>query len=148
MPESWVIDASVAAKWYLRDEANLEQADAVQNAHDRGDVVLTAPRFFSYEVLAVIRNAIAARHITPADAARFSQQFVASEFVTAPESESDLFLLRAHRLSLRYGCSFYDALYLELAEELGWRFLTAERRLTQLLARRAPYLVELRNYQA
>ena len=40
-----VLDASVASKWYLPDESDMEQARRALDAFDRGRVAFIAPHF-------------------------------------------------------------------------------------------------------
>jgi predicted nucleic acid-binding protein len=43
-------------------------------------------------------------------------------------------------------CSFYDALYLALAEELGARLITADRELFERLVQAVDYLLWIADY--
>lgn len=54
---TWVIDASVALKWFLRDrpdEADADAALALLQAYARGEVALLQPPHFLAEVCAVL----------------------------------------------------------------------------------------------
>jgi predicted nucleic acid-binding protein len=52
--EALVVDASVAAKWYLRDETDVEQADLLLTRFTTGELVLVAPEQIRYEIPATI----------------------------------------------------------------------------------------------
>ncbi|MGQ9684657.1 MAG: type II toxin-antitoxin system VapC family toxin, partial [Anaerolineae bacterium] len=71
MRERLVVDASVAAKWILRDEQDVERADAVKRRYDCGQIDLLAPGQIRVEVANAIRRAALRAHspIGRADAA-------------------------------------------------------------------------------
>jgi predicted nucleic acid-binding protein len=48
--EALVVDASVVAKWYLRDETDVEQADLLLTRFTTGELVLVAPEQIRYEI--------------------------------------------------------------------------------------------------
>jgi hypothetical protein len=52
--EALVVDASVAAKWYLRDETDVEHADLLLTRFTTGELVLVAPEQIRYEIPATI----------------------------------------------------------------------------------------------
>ena len=43
---AWVLDVSVTAKWFLRDEDLLDEADRVLARFSSGLIGLTAPAYF------------------------------------------------------------------------------------------------------
>ena len=53
----------------------------------------------------------------------------------------------ATRLAINYSCTYYDALYLLLAEDLGCRFVTADEKLWRPLHARLEYLLLLASYK-
>ena len=53
-----VVDASVAAKWLLRDEDDVDRADAPLGEIHRGETVAYAPRQIHVEVAAALRKAV------------------------------------------------------------------------------------------
>jgi len=60
--------------------------------------------------------------------------------MTSVEEDPDSRLLAAHALSRNLGVSFYDALYVALAQELGFRFVTADAELYHRARRDLPYV--------
>ena len=50
-----VIDASVAIKWYTREE-HREKALRLREAHINGELTLTAPNLLAYEVINALRS--------------------------------------------------------------------------------------------
>ena len=65
---AWILDASVAVKWYLRDEGLLRQADGVLHDFGWGRLRLTAPAYFRDEVANILRSAVRRGRITEVDA--------------------------------------------------------------------------------
>ena len=72
-----VVDASVAAKWLLRDEEHLMQADAILRAYDEGTLTLYAPRQIDVEMAAVLRKAVLQRRLSAERAAASLQRWFA-----------------------------------------------------------------------
>ena len=64
-PERRVVDASVAAKWHLRDEADVAAADAVLADFVAGHLDLLAPSHLRFELLNAINVARHRGRITP-----------------------------------------------------------------------------------
>lgn len=105
----FVIDASVAASWCFPDEAS-PVADAALRRLDEDGAL--APSLFWFELRNVLLIGERRRRITKTDTARFLG-FVRDlplEVDSDPDGNLALSLARAHRLS------FYDAVYLELAQ--------------------------------
>ena len=63
----YVIDASVATKWLLRDEPNTDLADLLLEDSREGRIDLLAPTQLRFEVASAVRNAVRARRLTAAD---------------------------------------------------------------------------------
>jgi len=72
-----VVDASVAAKWLLRDDEHLMQADAILRAYDEGTLTLYAPREIDVEMAAVLRKAVLQRRLSAERAAASLQRWFA-----------------------------------------------------------------------
>jgi len=138
-----VVDASVVAKLYLKDEADTENANLLFARFASGQVQLAAPRFIKYEVPAAIRSAMAAvrvdQEIWESAVNSFKSLGLAIFDDTGCERE-------AMKLAVGYGCSYYDALYLLLAEDLGYHLVTADEKLWKNMRRRVQYVVHLGSY--
>jgi predicted nucleic acid-binding protein len=119
-----VVDSSVAYKWLqpLGEDHVVEAIDLLRQ-HLAGAVILVAPSVFSIEV---------------ANALRWKRRLSSSEVV---ELISDLEtfdvrlfdvtyqrLTMAIDLAYRHNLAIYDALFLQLAEELDCPLITADRR--------------------
>ena len=53
----YVVDASVAVKWHLRDEDDVDAADLVLDDFQDGRTELVAPSHFRFEIPSAILNA-------------------------------------------------------------------------------------------
>lgn len=137
MTERFVVDASVAVKWFLaadNSEADVDQANEVLTAFLAGEVELHAPRLMTYEACRVLWKAC----LTPAtgnDKKRLALE-------DALECTKTLFELpiqiaeatageaaRAIAAGVRFYKNFYDMTYLKLAEELECQVITADTKL-------------------
>ncbi len=126
--EVLVIDASVAAKWHLSDEEYEEQALSILSSFAQGQVDLVAPGQIRYEVPAAI--AVATRGRRPRLSREQGQEAIAEFLALGIKTVGDDDLvLAAYGLVHRYGCAFYDALYLALAQRLAVPFVTADAKL-------------------
>jgi predicted nucleic acid-binding protein len=96
---------------------------------------LTAPDNLRIEVGGALHQAMRARFIRSEDSETWYNEFLGWNL---PLVETVDLLRPAHRLSLRYGCSFYDAIYLALAQQENSPFLHADLRLHNALAGRFP----------
>jgi predicted nucleic acid-binding protein len=121
-----VIDASVALKWWLRDEDSTAQADQVQTDFLCGDLSLVAPALFDYEVVNTLKMAVVRNRIDEAYALSAITDLVAYDI----ESHGTLSLQPlAFQLACRHQRSVYDAAYLALAQTFGFDFYTGDKRL-------------------
>lgn len=133
----FVLDASVVLKWYLRDEENLAEADRLQAEAETGQVNLTAPNYIRYEVANGLE--IARRQQRLADETLTRSLFNFLALPVYQERDSDALLALALDLARRHAIAPYDALYLALAEAMGFAFVTADRRLYRRIVDDVPY---------
>lgn len=144
MAQAFVVDASVAAKWYLVDEDDRDAALAILDGFTTGDLDLVAPDSFRTEVASAITAATLGRQprLTPDEGRRLIARSltVSIELVATPQ-----LLEPAFTLVHDHGCAFYDALYLALAQRLGLPFVTADRKFHQRLGH-LPDVVWLTDY--
>ncbi len=139
----WVVDASVALKWYFRDEELRSQADSLLGAFALGVATLTAPSFIRYEianafVVAQRRGRLSSEQLLPR-----LESFFALDIVYPGENEE--FFHSAVELTKRVPVAFYDALYLALAQRLAFNFVTADRQLHERTKDELPWVVWLGN---
>lgn len=116
-----VIDASVAAKWFL-DEVFCDESRGVL----RSRCSLHAPDFLLLEMDSVFLKRIRRGDITPddADAARLMLRQLPIKC-----HAFNAFLDRAYEIAGLTGESIYDSLYVALALLLDSQVITADRRL-------------------
>jgi predicted nucleic acid-binding protein len=121
--ETVVIDSSVAYKW-LRSEREDSVAEALALAERviEGDMELIAPATMPVELANAIRYAG-----LPEDATAALVEEIASFPIVLYDTDAER-LQRATELALLHHLTVYDALFLQLAEELGGPLVTADRR--------------------
>jgi predicted nucleic acid-binding protein len=120
-----VPDASVAAKWFLDDEPEIEAAREIRAQQNRGDIDFAAPECFYYEFGNIIRTA--ERRTPPRISLQRADEII-REILALPISVSrtTLLLPQAFARSRANDVSLYDALYLATAEMLDATFITAD----------------------
>ncbi len=118
----YVLDASVIVKWFLHhQEGDRDRALALRDLHISGRTRIHIPRLALLEVL----NAI-----------RFSPKADEEDGETALETLQDLnletksadvsLLRKANAIAWAYKITIYDALYVALAELVGFPLITAD----------------------
>src|SRR5271170_3087420 len=119
----FVLDASVAGSWALRDEQN-PHADAARQRILSDHAV--APSLWWFEIRNIIVVKERMKRITEADSAIFLSWMVRLKVALEPLPESGevLQLARKHELTV------YDAVYLELARRNGIPLATLDKELT------------------
>jgi predicted nucleic acid-binding protein len=140
-----VIDASVAVKWYLRDEPDLDAAGRILDGFRDGRTMPIAPQQLVYEVPSAIRNALRTQRQTVADARRGIGEFIRLKI---PLIHNDELMAAGYDQAVRFGCSFYDGLYLALADQIGCPFIFADHRLRNALGVTVPRALWLTDYRA
>jgi len=129
----YVVDASIATKWHVRDEPFIDLADALLQAFRNGLIELLALDCIWYEVTGAIRKALRTGRFTAEDARDSVVDFAALRLLTV--GSNDL-IVPAYDNALRYGCSVYDGVYLALAESVSCHFVHADLRLRNALVGR------------
>lgn len=128
-----VVDASVAVKWHLITEDDALVSGRVLAAYVKGGFDMHAPQHIRYEVPSAIT--IASRGRQPrlsVDEARDAiDEFL--DIRMTLYSDDDL-VREAFAAVQKFGCAFYDGLYVALAQRLALPFVTADRKLYDLIA--------------
>ena len=118
----YVLDASVAAKWFTRhEETDHHKAVALRTLHQTGRCRLVVPEFSLLEILNAVRFSARAEE---ADATRALGLLEKLRLEIVP-LDWDL-LRKATAIAWAYQVSVYDAAYVALAERVGFPVLTAD----------------------
>ena len=125
---SWVVDASVAVKWFVQEPGS----EAARAVLARGEPLL-APDLIVSEVANTAWKKAARGEITRAHGERIVQALPLMLDRIVPAAE---LVGRAYGLAVRHGHPVYDALYLALAERAEAQLVTDDARLIAF-ARRA-----------
>lgn len=134
----WVVDASVVAKWYLRDEEFVAQADRLLDRYLDGTMTLTTPHFTRYELANAVTRAAREGRLTEQEASAAVVEF--SGLGLAQDMDNDELLFSSLQIAARFSISFYDALYLAVAEERGLRVVTADIAFYDRVVEDVPYV--------
>lgn len=142
--EQWVLDASVALKWYLRDEQLLEQADAVRERWVQGGSFLIAPSVIFSEVAFGLVTASREQSRLNGRAARAAiTNFTSLGIPTMSQAQ---LAEPAAQLVEERGIDFYDAFYAALSVLTGHTLISADRRLCEAMAAANFPVLHLRDY--
>lgn len=121
--ELWVVDASVAVKWFFTDEENRDRATVVLSALRDNPSGFAVPSWFHQELAAVLIRK-----------SGHDEKFVSTALgivyqlgmITIPAGEE---LTRsAVSIACDHHIGYYDALYVALAKSLKGRWLTADNK--------------------
>jgi predicted nucleic acid-binding protein len=118
----YVVDASVLVKWFLHhQEAERDRALALRDLHISGRSTIYIPPLALLEVL----NAI--RFSPKADEEAGEAALEALQDLHLETKAADVNLLRkANAIAWAYKITIYDALYVALAEQVGYPLITAD----------------------
>lgn len=137
----WVIDSSVSGKWYLADEDFRDQAQSFWSRHERGEIVCVAPYFSRHEVASLLTNAAKSGRITWESAHQELGNYIAAG--VSQDQDHDWLMAAAIDTARRLSLGLYDAFYVALADALGGRVVTADRRMRDGVAGQIPFLTWL-----
>lgn len=118
-----VIDASVVVDFVLHLPPHADTIGEQLRAHP----VWAAPHLLDAEVPSVLRGRVLRGRMTSAGAMHALEAFLEMPVERYPQT-----LLVPRAFELRDNATFYDALYLALAEALGAPLLTRDRALAQV----------------
>jgi len=140
----FVVDASIAVKWHLRDEQDAETAIQVLTDYRDGRISLVPPEQIRYEVPSAIRNALRTRRMTADAGAMAVADFLSWNIPTVTDNA---LTLNGYRLVIRFGCSFYDGLYVALAERANASLVHAGNRLRNAIGGTFPLEMWMDDYR-
>ena len=136
MPETFVLDCSLAAKWVL-PEPDRAPALRLFERYQSGEISLIAPDLLLAEFASLLARRNRRKQISTKqahEAFHLMTRCAPRLFDMRPR------LFRALDLSLRHQMSLWDCVYVALAVEHGCPFLTADRRLFRAGGGRHPSL--------
>ena len=125
----YVVDASVIVKWFLhQQEADRDRALALRDLHISGRSTIYIPGLALLEVL----NAV--RFSPKADEEAGETALETLQDLNLETKSADVNLLRkANAIAWAYKITIYDALYVALAEQVGYPLITADERMVNKL---------------
>ncbi len=136
-----LIDVSVAAKWFLRDEILLAQADTILTQFGAGTLSLVSPAYFHDEAANIFPTAVRRGRLSAEDARRQYAALLALDIVIVESTPARR--IAALDLALSHDIAYYDAIYLQLAQELDLPLLTADQPLYARIAAAFPTTIYL-----
>jgi predicted nucleic acid-binding protein len=134
---AYVLDASVAAKWFLPpgDETLVQESLDLLDGYGRGSVRLMVPDLFWPEFGNILWKAARLGRISIETA---EDALLALTQQSLPTSPSLPLLSDAFAIATRFQCTVYDCLYVALAVSSGRPLVTADERLANSLAAHFP----------
>jgi predicted nucleic acid-binding protein len=137
-----VVDASIAAKWQLEDEAHRENALLLLAQIESGRLRLLVPAIWDYEVASIFSKAAANARVEPAAARNTVEAVLDLSRIRVPLPSP----LEAFDAARRFNRTLIDCFYLTIAEEYGCDFWTDDRKLVRTLGARYPFVRWIGDY--
>ncbi|MCW5976909.1 MAG: type II toxin-antitoxin system VapC family toxin [Bryobacteraceae bacterium] len=134
---AFVLDASIAAKWYLPGPQETLRAESLTlfDHWAAGRVRLAAPDLFWAEVANILWKAARTGRMSRRSAEDAARLLAEQEIPTYPSTP---LLEDAFAIAAAFDRTVYDSLYVALAGAIGATLLTADERLVNALAARFP----------
>lgn len=145
----YVLDATVATKWHLSDEAHTDIARRVRLDFEEDRIGLVAPTQLRFEVAAALLKATR----RPERQQRLAAQ-AGERALEVFQSWNILYVSgepligAAYRVAVQFGCSFYDGIYVALAQTARLPLLHADNKLHRALGSRFPFAVWIEDYRS
>ncbi|MBI1929226.1 type II toxin-antitoxin system VapC family toxin [Candidatus Poribacteria bacterium] len=129
-----IVDASVAAKWFLTDEPDIDLANLILSQMVAGILHLHAPGVFPHEVRGLLTRACLTRFRRGG-----SPRLSIDEAVNAIQTMNE-YPIQIHeetvetgpealRMAVKYSKGHFDMTYLRLAEQLDCQWCTADEKI-------------------
>lgn len=123
---SIVIDASVALKWFLKDEKDRDKAKLLLKQFADGKIKFIVPTLWLYEIANVFKSNVSRKLISKIAAKRYLRKIKDLDIVSV---DFDSIVDTAFNLSVKLGISVYDAAYLALSKSQNLPFFSADQKL-------------------
>ena len=118
----YVVDASVLVKWFLHEkEGDRDRALALRDLHISRRSTLFIPQLALLEVLNAVRVSPKAHE----EDGEMALETLHDLHLETRPAELDL-LRKANAIAWAYKITIYDALYVALAEQVGYPLITAD----------------------
>lgn len=125
----YVVDASVLVKWFLHEqEGDRDRALALRDLHIVGRSAIIIPQLALLEVLNAVRFSPKAKE----EDSEMALEALQDLDLDVKPSEFDL-MRKANAIAWAYKITIYDALYVALAEKLGYPLITADEAMVKKL---------------
>ena len=129
MTRDLVVDASVSAFLVLTDERS-ELSERILDHVLTGNLRVAVPELWHYEMLNVLRTAVARERISEQEAWKALERVSSMPVESVPAESQGLPAILA--CALRHGLSVYDATYVELARSRGIDLVSGDQHLLSL----------------
>ncbi|OGW84460.1 MAG: hypothetical protein A3C35_02925 [Omnitrophica bacterium RIFCSPHIGHO2_02_FULL_46_11] len=140
MMETYIVDASVGAKWFFKEE-NDQAAHYLLDRLEHRNVRLVVPDFFYIEIGNICWKRLQKRELNDSVALALVNRMASFPLVRYPDGElSDV----AFENAIHYGISVYDAVYLSLAEIHLAPLITADDVLIKACKNRFDFILPLK----
>ena len=139
-----ILDASVAAKWFLKGEEYEPESFMLRLDYEEGKIELHAPSLILYEVCNSIRKRGDIPRETAAKLAEAATKYM-SNLVVLPSPQTFRKVVSNSRL---WDLTVYDSSYATMAQELKRPLITADRDLRKHLTSVSVPVVFIADYKA
>lgn len=140
---TYVVDASVALKWYLDDEEYIHNARKILRNYGDRKIEIIVPDFFLVEVGNALNVAVRRGRLEAGKAFDYFQHILELDI---PVMGCSGFLVSAWEFAREYDRSVYDSLYVAMADTLNHDFCTGDKKLYNALRDRLTWVRWIGDY--
>ncbi|MBI4130507.1 type II toxin-antitoxin system VapC family toxin [Candidatus Roizmanbacteria bacterium] len=136
-----VLDSSLVAKWYLRDESDIHIADTIVGDYLTDTIQIYFPPLVIYEIGNILFTASLLKRITKSDGEKSFNNFIQHPF----EYKNPIYT-NVLKLAYQFIITFYDAAYIALAKDLNCPFYTGDEKLYKKVKNDLSFVYSLKEY--